>query len=199
VYHVNRWADAFIKATEKNTEEAFSCLKALALPVKSAHKILFGCNAAGQIEKLLRESAGPQGRPTGRPTGTAGTDPAVEYTIRFITLLVEKNCFRHIDSVLQKIEQRMNEQMGILDVIAESAAPMDSVFAEEMRRLIMERTGAAGVKMKTKLAPELLGGYCLRIGGFFIDASLKGQVEQMKADLTAAAMTAMRGGGNGEL
>ena len=191
MFHSDRWAGAFISVSGGNAAAAFVCLKAMILPLKSIHGAVSGRGAAARIEKLLRESA-----------GAAGSDPAVEYSIRFISLLVEKNCFRYIDSVLQKIEQRMDEQMGILDVTVESAVPMDSSFAEEMRRSIMERTGAAGVKMKTRLVPELLGGYRLRIGGFCVDASLKGQLDQMKADLFAAvrtAMTAMHGGKNGEL
>jgi F0F1-type ATP synthase delta subunit len=36
--------------------------------------------------------------------------------------------------------------------------------------------------------PELLGGYRLRIGGFYIDASLKGQVEKMTSDLETAVL-----------
>ena len=38
--------------------------------------------------------------------------------------------------------------------------------------------------MKIKLVPELIAGYCLRIGGFYIDASLRGQLEKMTAVLT---------------
>jgi F0F1-type ATP synthase delta subunit len=62
---------------------------------------------------------------------------------------------------------------------------VDSGFEAELARLIREKTGAANVKMKTSVRPELLGGYRLRIGGFYIDASLKGQLAKMKADLEA--------------
>ena len=188
MFHSDRWAGAFISVSGGNTAAAFTCLKAMIPPLKSIRGAVLGRSTAARIEKLLRESA-----------GAAGSDPAVEYSIRFISLLVEKNCFKHIDSVLQRIEQRMDEQMGILDVTVESAVPMNSGFAEEMRLSIMERTGAAGVKMKTRLVPELLGGYRLRTGGFCVDASLKGQLEQMKADMFAAVRTAMTGGKNGEL
>jgi len=54
--------------------------------------------------------------------------------------------------------------------------------------MIKEKTGASDVKMKTSVKPELLAGFLLRIGGFYIDASLKGQVESMKADLIEGAV-----------
>jgi F-type H+-transporting ATPase subunit delta len=201
LFRSERWAGAFIGVSGENAAAAFLCLKALAAPLKSVsvRGVFFGKDAAARVEKLLRDGvcAGAGSAPGGTPG-----DPAAECAIRFVTLLIEKNCFRHIDLVLQKIERRMDEQAGILDVTVESAAPMDSAFEEEMRRSLMQRTGAAGVKMKTRLVPELLGGYRLRIGGFCVDASLKGQMEQMKADMLEAVRTAMaaaRGGGNGEL
>jgi ATP synthase F1 delta subunit len=112
-------------------------------------------------------------------------------------LLVEKNCFRHIDPLLTRIEQMLDERKGILDLTVESAVPPESGFEEELARMIKEKTKATDVKMKTVVKPELLGGYVLRMGGFYIDASLKGQVEKMTAELTAAAGAI--GGNNGEL
>jgi F-type H+-transporting ATPase subunit delta len=88
--------------------------------------------------------------------------------------------------VVQKIEERIDERSGTLTVTAESAAPLDSAFEEELKRRIIEQTGAANIKMKTRVVPALLGGYRLRIGGFFVDASVKRQMEEMQAELEAA-------------
>jgi F0F1-type ATP synthase delta subunit len=71
----------------------------------------------------------------------------------------------------------------VLAVTVESATPLDRAFEEQLKQRIRERLGAAAVKLNAAVVPDLLGGYRLRIGGFFIDASLKGQMEQMKADL----------------
>ena len=186
MFHGDRWAAAFINASG-NAEAGLACLKAMTPPVKAISGMFFGHFAAVRVEKILREGIAAAGF-----TGQA--DNAAEYSIRFICLLVEKNCFRHIDSVLQKIEQRLDEQKGTLTVIAESAVPMDSVTQEELRRQIAARVGTAEIKMKTRLVPELLGGYRLRIGGFCIDASLKGQLKKMTADLEEAVLGALDGG-----
>jgi len=176
MFHADRWASALFAVSGKNAEGAFLCLKALLPPVKSVRGVFFGHSASAKLEKILRESACAD-------TGEAGISPAVEYAIRFICLLVEKNCFRHIEVILQRIEQKLDEQKKLLTVSLEAAFPLDSGLEEEMARMIKERTGAAGVKMKTSVMPELLGGYILRIGSFYVDASLKGQVEAMKASL----------------
>jgi F-type H+-transporting ATPase subunit delta len=174
MFHAGRWAGAFLSVSGVNAEEAFLCLKALAAQVKILRGAVFGHSASAELEKMLRESSRLAHKET----------PAVEYAIRMLCLLVEKNCFRHIDLLLQKIEQNLDAQNRILDVTVEAAAAVDGGFEKELERLIKEKTGAAGVKIKTRVRPELLGGYLLRIGSHYIDASLKGQLENMAAQLS---------------
>jgi ATP synthase F1 delta subunit len=174
MFHAGRWAGAFLSVSGKNANEAFLCLKALSAQIKTVHGVFFGHSASAKLEKVLRESAAVCTEIT----------PAVEYTIRFLCLLVEKKCFRHIGLLLQKIEQNLDEQNGILGITVETSAPVDSGFEKDMAQMIKERTGAASVKMKTRVRQELLGGYLLRIGSYYVDASLKGQLESMSAHLS---------------
>jgi F-type H+-transporting ATPase subunit delta len=171
MFHVSRWAAAFTGVAGDNAEEGLACLKALVQAVKSAPGGMFGYAAARRLEKALRESA-------------SAVNAGAEYAIRFITLLVEKNGFRHIDTVMQKIEKIIDGWNGILEVTVESVSLPDDALAEELSRQIAARTGAAGIKMNRRAVPELLGGYRLRIGGFYVDASLKGQAEKLTAELT---------------
>jgi F-type H+-transporting ATPase subunit delta len=174
MFHAGRWAGAFLAVSGKDADETFLCLKALAAQVKTVQCALSGRAAALKLEKLLRESA----------AACAEKTPAVEYAVRFLCLLVEKNCFRHIGLLLQRIEQELDKQNGILNAAVEAAAHVDSEFEKELARAIKEKTNAAGVKLKTSVRPELLGGYILRIGSFYVDASLKGQLESMTAYLS---------------
>jgi F-type H+-transporting ATPase subunit delta len=198
VFHGKRWAGAFITSLGDNAGEGFVCLKALVKPLKGVSGVLFGYSAARRLEAILRDSCASikgaafsintdtfNGNTNAFNAATSGGDAALEYVIRFITLAVEKNQFRNIDLILRKIEEFLDAKNGILGVSVESASPMDDVFEKELRRRIIAQTGAADLKMKTVLVPDLLGGYRLRIGGYFIDASLKGQMEKMKADLEA--------------
>lgn len=173
--HANRWAAVFIAVLGKNAAEGLACLKAVVQPVKTISGALFGYSTALRLEKLLRESAAQD-----------GANVTVEYVIRFITLLVAQHQFKHINIILQKIEERIDERAGTLEVTLESASPLDGDFEKELMRRIVEKTGAANIKMKTRLVPALLGGYRLRAGGLYVDASVKGQMDKMRADLEAA-------------
>jgi len=176
MFHAERWAGVFLTVSGAGATEAFLCLKALVPQVKTIGGVLMGHSASSRLEKLLRESAAAAHAET----------PAVEYSIRFLCLLVEKNCFRHVNLLLQRIEQELDAQNRIINAVVEAAAPVDNALEEKLTLMIKEKTGAAGVKMKTTVRPELLGGYILRIGSRYIDASLKGQLESMAAHLGTA-------------
>jgi len=96
MFHSARWAAAFLAVSGENAQGAFLCLKALSAPVKSVHGVFVGHGASAELEKILREGAA---------ACKAETSPDVEYAIRFICLLVEKNCFRYIDLLLQRLNR----------------------------------------------------------------------------------------------
>jgi F-type H+-transporting ATPase subunit delta len=168
----NRWAGVFVNALGENAEETFACLKAIVPLLKTIPCAMSGYAVAGRVEKML--------------TGSVKTD-TVESAMRFVLLLIQKDRFRHIDLIMEKIEEQIFQKNGILAITAESAAPMESGFEEYLRQRIEEITGDKKVIIKSSHVPELLGGYRLRMDGFYIDASLKGQVERMKASMEAAA------------
>jgi F-type H+-transporting ATPase subunit delta len=174
MFHENRWAAVFVNSLGKNAEAGLICLKTLVQPIKAVSGTMFGYFISKKLEKMLRESGGD----------AISGDIALEYGIRFITLVVEKSQFKNIDVILHKIEERIDEQNKVLVVTVESAASLDNTFEDELKHNIVKLTGATDIKMKTQLVPDLLSGYRLRIGDFFIDASLKGQMEEMKTALT---------------
>jgi len=185
MFHADRWASAFFAATGENADDAFLCLKTIAPQIKKIHGAFFGHEASAKLEKILMESADS--------ASIIKSSFAAEYAVHFICLLVERNCFRYIDRLLEKIERKINQQKGILDVVVESALPLDNALEEELARNIKEKTSSLGVKINSRVRPELLGGYLLRIGSFYVDASLKGQLEKMRADLFQAVRAAAEG------
>ena len=178
------WADAFVATLGADGEAGLACLKAMVPPLKAIPGAVFGHSTSRRLEKLLRESADAAGF-----SGVGVMD-----AIRLIVLLVERNHFRHIDSILPKIEERLDRKNGVLTVTVESVAAMDGAFEKQLRQRLAESTGAASVRLRAELVPELLGGHRLRIGGIYIDASLKGQMDKMKTDLAAAVLAAPSGG-----
>lgn len=175
MFYADKWAAVFLSSAGKNSHDALLCLKALVPYIKNADGALFGKDDAVKLEKMLRGSA--------KNAGITEADMAVECAIRFICLLVERKYFRYADMLLEKIEHTMDKRNGILSITVETAIPMDSDYKKDFAQMIKDKTGAAELKMKTSVKPHLLGGYMLRCDDYYIDASLKGQLDQMKADL----------------
>ena len=182
MFHADRWVKAFTGTCREQSEESLACLKALTPAIKNAPGIMFGHSAAARLEQTLRDSIAVCGAQQDLSL-TAPLAAPLEYAIRFIVLLVEKNGFKYIDLIQEKIGQWIDEQKGILNITAETAFPLESAQEEELKKRIMAETKTSGIRMKLTVVPELLGGYRLRMGGFCIDASLKGALENMTADL----------------
>ncbi|MDR1319211.1 MAG: F0F1 ATP synthase subunit delta [Treponema sp.] len=169
----NRWAAAFIGACGTGADSGFLCLKAMVPALKAIPGGLFGQGAALRLEGLLREGL-----------GDLRSAPEAEYAVRFLSLLVRKNLFRrHIDSIVRQIERRLDAQKGILEAVLECAAPPEGGFEEYLKSGIKKRTGAPEIRLLICRKPEILGGYRLRIGGFCVDASLKGLLANMAKEL----------------
>jgi ATP synthase F1 delta subunit len=202
LFHRDRWAGAFFAVSGENADAVFLTLKTLAQPLRSVYGAFSGHGASLRLEKILRESAGVTGSGVSdfalSEAKSEAQSFAQEYAIRFICLLVEKKCLKYIDLLLGKIEQMLDEQKGILHITVESAVSPDSGFEEELAQMIKQKTAAAGIKIKSHVRHELLGGYLLRIGDFYVDASLKGQLENMRAELITAVEKMPDGGNNGE-
>jgi F-type H+-transporting ATPase subunit delta len=159
--------------------EGLDLLRALSPCIQGIHGSVSGTFAAEQLEKMIRKALSMVGL-------SVGSGQGIEIAVRFILLLVKKNLFQHIGAVITEIESELNHLRGILSVTLESVVPAED-FQGSLTKQLMEKTGARGIKFDTRLIPELLGGYRLRIGGEIIDASLRSQLRQMSADLTAGA------------
>ena len=163
MFQANRWAEAFLEMAGKETGAELEHLKTIVLPLKQISHRFSGQSTARRAQELLFNNTGAE----------------FEKTIRFLSIVISKNCFLHIDSIIKAIEKKFDEQCGILNVTVESAAALEKSFEDEIERIICSKTGASGIKLCVKPVPELIAGYRIYINGFFIDASLAGQLKKM--------------------
>jgi F-type H+-transporting ATPase subunit delta len=169
-----RWAAAFVNVMGGEADEGFAVLGILSAWIKSLPGAVFGSSAAIRLERLIAAGVEKIGN----------REPEIlKKCSRFVYLLVKRNSFKYIDPVLREIEKILNEQKGILPVVAESALPMDGELEAFLTGELKKRTGAAETRLEKRLNPDLIGGLRLRIGDEVIDASLRGQLRRLTADL----------------
>jgi F-type H+-transporting ATPase subunit delta len=170
-----RWAAAFVNSLGGEAGEGFALLTALSAWVKSLPGAVFGSSAAGRLEKLIAEGAKKSDAPA----------KLAEKCSRFISLMVRKDLFKHIDPVLREIEKILNEKKGVLPVMVESALPLDGELEAFIRGEVKKRTKATELKLEKRINAELIGGFRLRIGDEIIDASIRSQLQFLADDLAA--------------
>jgi F-type H+-transporting ATPase subunit delta len=175
-----RWAAAFVNSMGDKSVEGFTVLGILSAWIQKLPGAVFGSGAAKCLERLIAESAGRIG------AGKAGDAEVPEKCSRFVCLLVKRDLFKHIDPVLREIEKILNEQRGILPVIAESALPLDGELESLVTGGLKKRMGVVEVRLEKRIDPALIGGLRLRIGDEVIDASLRGQLRRMADELSGS-------------
>jgi F-type H+-transporting ATPase subunit delta len=173
-----RWAAAFIGAapSPENAEEGLAVFKALLPPVTGLRREVSGAGAALRLEGMIRAAASQTGI---RP-------PGLEGAIRLIALLVKRGRLTCGGEVADAIEKLLDEKKGTVTAVLESAFPPGEEFLAALQQELIKKTGAGRVRILPRTLPELLGGCRLRIGSESIDASLRGQLAKMAADLGAA-------------
>jgi F-type H+-transporting ATPase subunit delta len=179
MFHSDRWADAFVSVCAGHADEGLDALKAFApclsrLPVQTT-----GTADALALERMLRGALEAAG------AGEGG----VEYAVRFLALLVRKGRFRQINEAVRAVEQRVDALNRILTVEIESASPLDADMQDEIKAALMRKSGAREIRLVSRIIPELLGGYRLRLGADLVDSSVKGQLERMAGNFYAAELS----------
>jgi F-type H+-transporting ATPase subunit delta len=182
MFSAESWAHAFIGAAANAGGEGFALLQAIVPVIQTIPGQVSGTAAAKHLEPMLRKACG----------NTADSNSAAETAICFLLLVIKRGRFRYMDSILKEIENLLAEKNGILTVTLETAAPAgsayeDPAFTESLKAQLQKKSGASEIKIKTRIVPELLGGYRLRMGnGDCIDASLSLFLKEMAADIAGA-------------
>jgi F-type H+-transporting ATPase subunit delta len=175
---VDRWVLAFTEAGGENAYSGLAALRELGRCVRDIPGEVSGSTAAARLGAMIRRAR--------ESAGMGGPDPGLDLAAAFLLLAVKKGLAGHLDDFIRGIKQRLDAQKGILTVHAESAFPLDEELRAALESGLRERTKAAGIRLLTRVMPELLGGYRLRLGSEIIDASLRGRLQQMARDLHAA-------------
>jgi hypothetical protein len=177
--------------TVAEAEEALGALKALAPALEAIPGRAGGRSDAARLERMLREAAGAtRTAGTGQAAG-AGQEGAADGTagleraIRLVVLLVRKNLRHLVAPVIREGERIIDAMKGTLEVRLESAGPMDGDILDALKERLAAETGAKQIRIVPVDESELLGGCRLVIGSEALDASLRGRIGQMAADLRA--------------
>jgi F-type H+-transporting ATPase subunit delta len=106
------------------------------------------------------------------------------YVFNFLMLLLDRRRIVWLRDICQQYQGLLQDFKRI--TLAEVIAAVEPT--EEQRQAIAERVkeiaGAEQVEIKTRIDPDVIGGFILKIGSQVIDLSICGQLRQLARTLT---------------
>jgi F-type H+-transporting ATPase subunit delta len=178
MFQAERWAAAFAAVSGDGLGEGLEVLRVIACCTVALRGPVVGMSAAFRLERMIRTAL--------EKTGTGSR--SAEFAARFVSLMVKKGRFFALNQIIKEVEKISDEREGVMVVIIEAVTAPDRKFEEELKRKLIKQSGAREIRLIFRAVPGLLGGCRLRIGSEVIDASLRGQIQKMAADLGAAAL-----------
>lgn len=104
---------------------------------------------------------------------------------RFFQVVCEGARLNHIHHITAAFNDLVDRKMGVVEAQVSSAQPLTEPQLDTLRRSLSGRTGKT-VRLASRIDTKLLGGLKVQVGSTVYDASLQGQLQQLKARLISA-------------
>jgi F0F1-type ATP synthase delta subunit len=156
-----------------DADAAFESLKAMAGAFNALTRVA-GTDDACQAEKIMRAAM----------KKTGADSKGVEIARRTLALLIRRGFFQRNHTLIEEIGKALDRKNGVLAATLETAAPLAAPFRRNLERSIKEAAKARDIRLTERIAPELLGGYKLRVGTRVIDASVSSFLQNMAKQCT---------------
>ena len=105
----------------------------------------------------------------------------------FVFVLIDHRRVGMIEEIREAFEQHLDERRGFVRAEVTSAEPLDAQRNSQVETALSQLTGKR-MRLRFAVNPELLGGATARIGSTVFDGSLRGQLRQLKKNLTESAV-----------
>ena len=102
----------------------------------------------------------------------------------FLTLLADNGRLALLPEIDTEFEQLKSQNNKTVDVVIESAFPLDSVQEQKLAHALEKRLNSA-VKVTVEVNPALIGGVVIRAGDQVIDDSVLSKLDKMRTRLLA--------------
>lgn len=101
---------------------------------------------------------------------------------RILEVLTRNHRINQLGSVLEALEQMINDEAGIAVAKVRAAHQLDDGQRAELQAALEERFGKK-IQLELSTDPELLGGFVAQIGSEIYDASVRGRIGNLRESL----------------
>lgn len=112
-------------------------------------------------------------------------DAAPEF-VNFLQLLAEKHRLPAIHRIRARYDDLWADHNRLLPVTVTSAVKLPDETIEKIRVSVEAQTGRK-VELDGRIDDSVIGGIVLQVGNMVLDASIRGRLERLRKQVTAAA------------
>lgn len=106
-----------------------------------------------------------------------------------VVLLVRRGRISALPAVAREFVSLLNRERGIVAATVTSASPLTAGEVEAIRARLVAMTNAQ-VDLETAVDPGIIGGVTVRVGDRLLDASVRGRLGRLRAQLVAGSRQA---------
>jgi F-type H+-transporting ATPase subunit delta len=104
---------------------------------------------------------------------------------RLARVLLRRNRASILPAVCSECDRLLNRERGVVTAHVTSAAPLSDAELDVVRGRIASMHDGATVQLEQQVDEALIGGLTVRVGDQLIDASVRGRLERLRAQLVA--------------
>lgn len=106
-------------------------------------------------------------------------------TDKLFHLLAQNNRLELLFPITQQYTHLFNQQKGIVNATVITALELDDTMRTKVMKKAKEIVGDKNISLESKVNPDIVGGFILRIGDKQLDASVSTQLKNVKRSLIA--------------
>ena len=118
----------------------------------------------------------------GAITAVCGLVGTSEITAKFLVHLAEAGAAGSLGEIFEKALDLFREKHAKVKAVVVSSIEIDDASVERLKKALEKMSGKT-VELETEQDPAIIGGMLVKIGSQMFDASIQGQLRQLKEEL----------------
>lgn len=138
-----------------------------------------------EVQPLVESPAVPLAQRSALVEALLGTrvQPGV---LRLVNLTVERGRVAILPRIADEFVRQLNAHRGVVMAVVTSAVPLTDDETAAIRSRVEAMAGAE-VDLRAEVDPGLIGGLTIQVRDRLLDASIRGRLERLRAQLHAGA------------
>lgn len=115
------------------------------------------------------------------------TNQVENITLSLINLVIQNGRESHIPGIARVFISDTLKYNGITEAVLTTAVPVEEKVREDIRQMVFSSFGTKA-DLKEIVDPDIIGGFILRVGDNYIDASIRNKLRKIKKELRSSAL-----------